>query len=439
MSALERICALVAERTGASLSEHQIARLSAEVLRRLKATGRLRPGAPTRESEIERYLASLKERSGVTELGLLLASVAVHKTDLFRDAGQLEAFRAHVLVPLVEELRRPLRFWSAGCATGEEVATLLLMLAASGAHPSSSVLGTDLSERALTQARALRFRADVLPRIPAALAGTHLVREGAEFTLAEALRSRARFEVRNLMDLPYPRSEEGPFDVIFCRNVLIYFTPRAVRTVVERLTAALRPGGMLVLSAAEPFLDGHPELETIRLEEAFFYRRRAEGSARRAPRPSPETTRAVERPSPPAPTLTPLPMPAVLPRSLDRPTPAPVSRHDPSSSADPADRLEEVLSASAAGAPPEETERALRRCLFQDPHFAQARYLLGMLIEQRGDRADAASEYRRALAALRDGSARAVPFFLNPDRLQQACLRALARLGHSEAPPERRS
>ncbi|MFP2913058.1 CheR family methyltransferase, partial [Pyxidicoccus sp. 3LFB2] len=77
----------------------------------------------------QQYLNHLKSPSGALELEELINAVVVHKTDLFRDEVQLSAFRTQVLTPLVDRARRPLRVWSAGCATGEEVATLLVLLA----------------------------------------------------------------------------------------------------------------------------------------------------------------------------------------------------------------------------------------------------------------------------------------------------------------------
>src|SRR4051794_29634014 len=103
------ICRYVAERTGTSLSKQQLLRLNDALAARIKG-----------RSETE-YLEHLKSSRGVHELAELMASVSVHKTDLFRDEGQLEAVRSFALLPKARE-GRPLRVWSAGCATGEEVA-----------------------------------------------------------------------------------------------------------------------------------------------------------------------------------------------------------------------------------------------------------------------------------------------------------------------------
>ncbi|MBZ4418905.1 protein-glutamate O-methyltransferase CheR [Myxococcus sp. RHSTA-1-4] len=220
----------------------------------------------------QQYLNFLKSPSGALELEELINAVVVHKTDLFRDEVQLAAFRAEVLAPLVDGARRPLRVWSAGCATGEEVATLLVMLAELGADPGSTVLGTDISVQALRRAQTLGFTPEQVRRVPPALRERYFVETAARVVLVPALRARANFQLHNLMDTPYPvPAGGGGFDVIFCRNVLIYFTPEAFQRTVEVLAASLAPGGTLVLSSSEPLLRLPPSLRVLRGEQAFFY------------------------------------------------------------------------------------------------------------------------------------------------------------------------
>ena len=92
--------------------------------------------------------------------------------------------------------------------------------------------------------------------------------------------------------------------------------------------------------------------------------------------------------------------------------------------------FELVLDWAAAGQPDDETEAGLRKALYLAPELAAARYLLGLLLEQKKARADAASEYRRALALLESGKAMPSAFFLNNERLRAACEIALRRLGY---------
>ncbi len=194
---LSPVAALVAERSGSSLSgaPGRPARRGARAPARRANRGGLRALPPDRA----RARPSSRE---------LMAAISVHKTDLFRDEPQLAAFVEHVLRPLAET-GRPLQLWSAGCATGEEVATLLILLREAGAHPESQVLGTDISAAALAQARTLQFSAEALRRVPPGARRALLPPGGARFELVPELRARASFRLHNLMDLPYPSAPVG--------------------------------------------------------------------------------------------------------------------------------------------------------------------------------------------------------------------------------------
>ena len=439
--------------------------------RRLDEKLAARPGGPSAQR-----LLYLQSPQGSAELAELIDVITVQKTELFRDEAQLEALRTHVLAPLVSRVRRPLRLWSAGCATGEEVATLLILLAEVGAEPTSTVLGTDISETAIQRARELCFSVEQLQRVPATARERWFTPVGAgRWSLVPALKERASFLSHNLMDSAYPSPvERQGFDVIVCRNVLIYFTPESFQRVVGSFAERLAPEGLLVLSATEPLLAAPPSLRTLRFAEAFFYGR--------APPPAPPP------PAPPAPTsgrfssvgaassspgsgrfASVLPSspgsgrfasvgPASSPgsgrfASVGGPASSPgsgrfasvgsasggVSAEMAASAHAEADTLfSRVLEWAAAGSQPTpQTEETLRRCLLLDPDLAAARYLLGMVCEQRAAPGEALGEYRRALRSLEDGRARATPFFLNNARLQVACARALERLERAGPPPSR--
>jgi chemotaxis protein methyltransferase CheR len=407
---LSPVCAYVSERTGTSLSRQQISRLQEVLLTTL---------AGREEGE---YVQHLRSPRGAAELAELMSVISVHKTDLFRDEVQLASFRTHVLEKQAGT-GRALRIWSAGCATGEEVATLLILLAESGADAQSTVLGTDIAEPALKQARRLAFQSETMARVPHALRERYFKRTAQGGELVPELQGRARFECHNLMDLPYPGTGDYDFDVIFCRNVLIYFTESAFDRTVVSLAQRLAVGGTLVLSAAEPILRPVPDLATVRCGEAFFYRRR-DPSEKAIPR---TFTGEVEIPLLPSPTLPPPVRPPPPLRRPEPPLPVAAVVDDPRREAREIFQL--VLDWAAAGEPDAHTEQGLRRALYLDPHFAQARYLLGMLLEQRGSRTDAAGEYRRALGALNEGKAQATAFFLNNERLKVACRLALRRVG----------
>jgi chemotaxis protein methyltransferase CheR len=409
--------------------------------RRLDEKLTARPGGLSTQ-----YLLHLQTPAGAADLAELIDAISVQKTELFRDESQLAELRAHVLAPMVARMRRPLRVWSAGCATGEEVATLLALLAEVGADPDSTVLGTDISETAITRARELCFSAEQFQRVPSGMRERwFLPAGGGRFTLVGHLKDRARFECHNLMDLPYPTAAEGQgFDIIVCRNVLIYFAPESFERVVASLAVRLAPEGMLVLSAAEPLLRTPPTLRTVRFEQAFFYARAQEAMAFSdavllgAPRtPSSSGLPAVG--APPAPrTATSGRFPAITAPSKPE-APAEVQPGDAGAHTEADALFAKVLEwASSGGEASPQTAEALRRCLALDPDLSAARYLLGMLLEQRGAPAEAAVEYRRALRSLEEGRARTTPFFLNNARLQVACARAIERVERGSSPPPAR-
>ncbi|MBL0696893.1 CheR family methyltransferase [Comamonas sp. JC664] len=454
--------------TGMALSVPQIRRLDERLVARSQG---LTP---------HQYLMFLRSPAGTTDLEDLVAALVVNKTDLFRDDLQLAAFRSQVLTPLVARRRRPLRVWSAGCATGEEVATLLVLLAEAGADPGSTVLGTDISGEVLNRARWWSYSREQLNRVPPELRSRYFTRSGAKESLSPALRERASFQCHNLMARPYPEAPGGGgFDVIFCRNVLIYFTAEAFQRTVEALAASLAPGGTLVLSASEPLLQVPPSLRVHRGEQAFFYVR-PEGETppdaplavaapgRVASKPSPAagfSVRPKEAPPPDASVMVSVPRRGASKASAAADFPvrpkeaapgAPGAVAAPPSVASKASPAAEkgglsatpqpttpdafleadllfacVLDGAASGVPDSVSERDLRRCLSFDPDHAAARYLLGLLLEQCRRAAEATGEYRRALQSLEAGRARPVPFFLNPDRLRIACAHAAERLESS--------
>ncbi|RKH19184.1 methyltransferase domain-containing protein [Corallococcus sp. CA047B] len=457
--------------------------LSAAQRRRLDA----RLEALGREEQAAQVVSHLRSRVGAADLARLVGAVAVHTSEVFRDEVQLAAFREHVLSPRVQRSKLPLRVWSAGCAAGEEVATLLVLLAQEGADPASRVLGTDISEQVLNRARELSFPADALRRVPDATRARYFQHRGGRQVLVESLRTQAGFRRHNLMELPYPEAEGGGgFDVIFCRNVLIYFTPEAFQRTVRNLSEQLAPGGVLVLSAAEPLLQVPPSLRLLPCEQAFFYvrvdeaevsapgSRRGSGRFPAVPEPAAPKRDSGRFPSvtgPAAPKRDSGRFPAVpdegaSPSDVGRSSPEPtdvtpkrdsgrfpavppfaVLGHvsDPEPDAVPhgppfaaealastmaeADWLfSRVLDGASTGVSDTQAEDDLRRCLDLDPDHVAARYLLGLLLEQCGRPDAAVGEYRRARDAVDSGRARPVPFLLNLSRLRVACARAVERL-----------
>jgi chemotaxis protein methyltransferase CheR len=193
--------------------------------------------------------------------------VVVKETYFYRHPEQVE-----LVTSLLAEVPpgRPISAWSAGCATGEEAWTLAMALHDAGRRGGPDrVLGTDISARALVVARAGRYRAWSLRGLPASLRSLHFTPGAGEVEVLEARRAPVRFASHNLLGPP----PGGPFDLVACRNVLLYLRPAAARTVLARLHAALRPGGLLVLGPLEEPLAAGLGLERLERAGATAWRR----------------------------------------------------------------------------------------------------------------------------------------------------------------------
>jgi chemotaxis protein methyltransferase CheR len=194
------------------------------------------------------------------EMEAVLDTVAVHETYFFREKRQLYAF-AERIVPELERARDPTRIWSAGCSTGEEAYTIAILLAERGLLEDGRVelLATDLSRRVIESARLGVYGASSFRTTEPAYQQQYFEDAGRGLWRAgESLRAAVQFEQANLIapDARHlqPPADGGGFDVIFCRNVLMYFDEAAARQTLELIYSLLKDGGYLLLGHAESLL-----------------------------------------------------------------------------------------------------------------------------------------------------------------------------------------
>ncbi len=172
------------------------------------------------------------------------------------------------------------RVWISACATGEEAYTFAMLASeALGPRPPVSILVTDISTAALELAHAARYSERSLRNLTPAVRKRHFEPEGSQLSVRQSLRSLVRFRHHNLVSDPAPPAGEVAFDVIACRNVLIYFDGPTVERVIGSLESALRPEGLLVLGVADR-LSG----SAGRLARTSLAAPAAERRARRTPR-----------------------------------------------------------------------------------------------------------------------------------------------------------
>ena len=193
---------------------------------------------------------------------LVVEAMTTNETLFFRDPAQYEALKTAVLPGLMKERQatRRLAFWSAAASSGQEAYSLAMMLIEMGLPAQGwtlQILGTDLSGQVLDRAREGRYlQIEVNRGLPAAHLVKYFVRQGLEWQLKDQVRSMVRFERFDLRQSP---SVLGTFDVIFCRNVLIYFDVPTKKKILGSLRSVLRDDGCVLLGGAEAILDldGH--------------------------------------------------------------------------------------------------------------------------------------------------------------------------------------
>jgi chemotaxis protein methyltransferase CheR len=347
--------------------------------------------------------------------------LTVGETYFFREPRALDLVCDYALAHLARAEARPLRIWSAGCCTGEEPYSIAMTLRRRVPRlpPADvTILATDLNEAFLDFAREGKYRRWSFRRSdPADLAAFFRPLADGRFEIDPQLREQIRFAGLNLATGAYPSAATGTLamDVIFCRNVLMYFGPEQVKRVIERLRDCLVDGGWLVVNASEASTQLFAGFTPVYHEDAVFFRKGA------PPAPVPSTVAV-----PAAPVFTP---PAAAPAVAQRPHPAqpsapliaPVVAAPDSAMARvralaDAGRREEALQclrraveAEASSAPLQQdaalfalehgdrtlARHCLRRLLYLEPDSAIGHYLAA-LIE------DAAGRRPRARSLLRD-------------------------------------
>ena len=225
-------------------------------------------------------------REREAEFDEIVERVTTNETYFFRESYQLSAFTDEI-VPLVTAGRSPgdhLRIWSAGCSTGEEPYTIAMLLDACAAVRGFSfeIFGNDISRKVLRTARAGVYTQASFRTTPPQMVDRYFVREGRALRVADRVRNGVSFGHLNLMDTN-ALALIGNVDVIFCRNVMIYFDTASRARLVDAFHRKLRPGGFLLLGHSESLINESTAFELAPLKNDMVYRKPA--AARREAMP----------------------------------------------------------------------------------------------------------------------------------------------------------
>lgn len=232
-------------------------------------------------------LRSASERDG--ELAQLIDELTTNETYFFRERSQLRALMTEILPEVLVQRREmggtgPLTIWSAGCASGEEPYSIVILAMEAGLDPSVDlrVYASDISRRMLRRARQGTYRESSFRETEAALRDRHFEEKDNHWRISDDVKKHVDFIHLNLMD----RSKIallGAMDVILCRNVIIYFDPESKRKVIGTFEEKLRPGGHLLLGHSESLINLSTSLELRHLRNDLVYRRPMPGMVARDP------------------------------------------------------------------------------------------------------------------------------------------------------------
>lgn len=351
-------------------------------------------GSAAIEPYVEQVLASTSDSP---ILGVLANHLTVGETYFFREPRSFALFEERIIEfsGTRHENRRPLRIWSAGCATGEEpysVAILLLKLIPDLKDGDISILATDVNSRSIERAAKGVYGAWSFRNTPAWVRSAYFtaVSDG-QWAINPAVKSMVRFARVNLVagDRPAPFESPDAFDVILCRNVLMYCTPEAARKIIRRLFKALRPGGWLIVGSAEASQILFREFPTVGFPGTAVYRKPAEMNAIASVDPA-RPDRAAGFPQ----------HGLALAQDQEPETAGPGSCPDNANQSNCADRS--VLLLARGLADQGKLQEALRLCdrvIRIDKMDAHAHYLRAAILQEQGFWKDAILSLRRAIYA----------------------------------------
>ncbi|HVV58531.1 MAG TPA: protein-glutamate O-methyltransferase CheR [Gaiellaceae bacterium] len=213
-----------------------------------------------KRGQMERRIRTFASNRGVTDLGAYLRR-------LHGDRAELEAFLDRVTINVSQLWRNPqewvslardvlpelakagrIRAWSAGSSYGAEAYTLAALMLDTVRGSAGEILGTDIDPRMVARAREGRFSAEDARSAPPEALTRWFEQDGGEFVARRELKALVRFETGDLLRMPFP---EGRYDLVLCRNTVIYFTEDVRDALHERLARSIRPGGYLLIGSTE--------------------------------------------------------------------------------------------------------------------------------------------------------------------------------------------
>jgi chemotaxis protein methyltransferase CheR len=246
---LAAIAAIVHDATGIVIAQGKESMVQSRLGKRLRALGM---------TEYSSYLALVQSPHGAEEMARMLSALTTNVTSFFRESHHFEHLRSIALPPLIARARAggKVRIWSAGCSNGQEpysVAMVIADMAADIDRLDIRILATDIDAEIIAIGSAASYDSAAADPVSPDLRKRFLTQAGGKVTVSAAVRNLVHFRTLNLHS-PWPM--QGRFDIIMCRNVVIYFDAAMQAALWQRFEAALAPGGWLYVGHSERVATG---------------------------------------------------------------------------------------------------------------------------------------------------------------------------------------
>lgn len=233
-----------------------------------------------KEAQMKRRLTSLYEKKGFGSfqeffvgiskdrhlMNEFLDRMTINVSEFYRNNKRWQVLETKILPNLLKNNRK-LKIWSAACSTGEEPYTIAMILSKFVPLSQISIIATDIDENAIARAKIGVYPERSLNEMPAEMKQKYFSKDGDLFAVAEEIKKTVTFKKHNLLADPF----NGPYDLIVCRNVLIYFTEDAKDLLYKKFSNALKTDGIFFVGSTEQIFN--PNTYQLVTEDTFFYRK----------------------------------------------------------------------------------------------------------------------------------------------------------------------
>jgi chemotaxis protein methyltransferase CheR len=233
-----------------------------------------------KEAQMKRRLTSLYEKKGFSSFQMFfkelnhnqelfnefLDRTTINVSEFYRNFKRWEVLQTKILPKILQSNKRP-KIWSAACSTGEEPYTLAMILASLLPHNDIQILASDIDENAIIRAKLGQYHERSLNEVPKIIKEKFFKRNGDFYQVSDEIKKTVTFKKQNLLADPFG----GPYDLIVCRNVLIYFTEEAKDQLYQKFSKALRKDGIFFVGSTEQIFN--PSVYQLESEDTFFYRK----------------------------------------------------------------------------------------------------------------------------------------------------------------------